>query len=876
MAVTYTWKKYRCVEGYAPTGKYTSTYMGDETIQGNSYTYATRLGSSYSFDKSTGKYTLGGVASGPVSWLEQGNGPYFIDINGRSTTGSDMYKYISGTLKTTGYTSSSTFTIEAELYRALGESVKEYTQGSYISDVTSTNSSAYPNNGRHSDGYWYVYQGSDNVAPTTPGKPTLSSSEIKGGDTIAISWSASTDANSNLSGYQLQVQLDGGSWTQIYTGSSRSYNYTVPSGTETIAFQVRAYDSSNAYSSYATSTTYAVTNTLDVIYGYANIGGINKQLTGEGYATIGGILRPLVKYLICHNSVWKSMLTGTEVVSTLPDDYAQLEYIESTGTQYIDTGFGSTAGWKSELGWKFTKEPSSEQDIIAAVYQSGSTYWREYVIAKNNQWALGHYSNSAYSGSVKANVKYDIEASTVSGNGYLNINGSQIFKYTTTFNAHTAHNVYVFAMNYKSAEGFATGRLYYLRLYDHNGTLIRNFVPCMNPDGIVGLYDTVGGTFYPNNGTGEFVAGEPVASTVHPVPKNFIQTEYIESTGTQWINTGVSGSSNVGFEIDFLTSNVVGPSNMDYGTIFGAFTSESTRINLGTWNSSQVTTGGEMCWGSNTYNPYITSKTRMQVSILGTTLTTPNGVQTTSSGTFTSGATIGLFARNNNGTADQFSKTKLYSFKLYENSVLVRDFIPCINASGDVGLWDKVNGKFYGNSGTGSFASSGAKVSGYTDITPVMTSNTTPSGYVASASSSESTNRVAWTVFNGINATQQASGYWHSQANMPQWIMLQFPEAVRVDMFTIKNCIALGSTSLGTINYYGITAFQLQGSNNGSTFTTLGDYISTGDLGATNQYIVNSPNSYKYYRINVTSTGFKYSNIDYAVIDQIRFYQSNS
>ena len=33
-----------------------------------------------------------------------------------------------------------------------------YTQGNYITDVTSTDESAYPENGRHTDGYWYVKQ----------------------------------------------------------------------------------------------------------------------------------------------------------------------------------------------------------------------------------------------------------------------------------------------------------------------------------------------------------------------------------------------------------------------------------------------------------------------------------------------------------------------------------------------------------------------------------------------------------------------------------------------------------------------------------------------------------------------------------------------
>lgn len=211
------------------------------------------------------------------------------------------------------------------------------------------------------------------------------------------------------------------------------------------------------------------------------------------------------------------------------------------------------------------------------------------------------------------------------------------------------------------------------------------------------------------------------------LPTGYTQVEYIESTGTQWIDTGVAGSNNACFEIDFLTKNVVGPASTDFGTIFGAYTAGSTRINLGTWNSSQVTTGGEMCWGSGNFNPYITSNERMQISVKSTTLTTPNGTQSVGSQTFTSGCNIWLFCRNANGTADQFSKTQLYSMKMYNGSTLIRDFVPCKNASGQVGLYDTVNGKFYGNNGTGAFVAG-------TEIKPLAKSSVNIGGSVRTIS----------------------------------------------------------------------------------------------------------------------------------------------
>ena len=50
-----------------------------------------------------------------------------------------------------------------------------------------------------------------------------------------------------------------------------------------------------------------------------------------------------------------------------------------------------------------------------------------------------------------------------------------------------------------------------------------------------------------------------------------------------------------------------------------------------------------------------------------------------------------------------YGACKLRSCKIYDNGTLVRDFIPCKNASGVIGLWDDVNSAFYQNAGSGTF-----------------------------------------------------------------------------------------------------------------------------------------------------------------------------
>lgn len=71
--------------------------------------------------------------------------------------------------------------------------------------------------------------------------------------------------------------------------------------------------------------------------------------------------------------------------------------------------------------------------------------------------------------------------------------------------------------------------------------------------------------------------------------------------------------------------------------------------------------------------------------------------------TFTCTQNLVIGGDNSTSPVGLLWKGKLYSCQIYNNNTLIRNFAPCKNASGAYGLYDKVNSKFYGNAGTGSF-----------------------------------------------------------------------------------------------------------------------------------------------------------------------------
>lgn len=185
------------------------------------------------------------------------------------------------------------------------------------------------------------------------------------------------------------------------------------------------------------------------------------------------------------------------------DIYKQVEYIESNGTQYIDTGFIPNQDTSVEL--HFSTSKLGNQDFFGTS-------------KANDAYAYGLYDGSSV---VYDNYNDDksIYNGHISGEMVVNKNknvttvtGDYNFSYTHSSGTFAAtHSLYLFA-RWKSAGAYrpATMACYSFKIWD-NGTLVRNFIPCIRlTDNVVGLYDTINNTFYTNSGTGVFTAGPDV------------------------------------------------------------------------------------------------------------------------------------------------------------------------------------------------------------------------------------------------------------------------------------------------------------------------------------------------------------------------------
>ena len=197
-------------------------------------------------------------------------------------------------------------------------------------------------------------------------------------------------------------------------------------------------------------------------------------------------------------------------MSGLPSGYTKLEYIQSSGNQWINTGFTPKSTTRVKMSAKFLGGTTGSALFGARSEPSGvdSKSFTLFVVSQKPR--------SDYFGSSKFGAQ-TVSASQVKIDWNKNV--CMIDSDTITHTATSAASnqvLYIFAVNTAGSATFpASMQLYSCAIYD-NGTLVRDFIPCKNASGAVGLYDTVGRQFYANAGTGTFTAGPEILPPAAP------------------------------------------------------------------------------------------------------------------------------------------------------------------------------------------------------------------------------------------------------------------------------------------------------------------------------------------------------------------------
>ena len=410
--------------------------------------------------------------------------------------------------------------------------------------------------------------------------------------------------------------------------------------------------------------------------------------------------------------------------SDAPTGYAYLDYLATGATAGAYIGLTSSPDIAAEMVIQFTAAPT------------------------NNRWFYGAFRN--YGAPILGYQNGRVEGYIVSG-GAIQSFDSEKHIYRVDANGISVDGTVKQAGNWSSApQGvalylFARGgdgspinntRIYSCKMWN-SGTLVRNFVPMKRlSDDAVGLYDLVNDVFYTNAGSQSFASGTVLSGKVigaahlkvssawqdligsdiddvntggTPADDPFALKTYIESSGTQYIDTGYYVTDTSRFEV----IAEVPQTNGRWPSPFGTRNADNVAEIMWwyKWDNGNAIgfnwIGGRTTLYSGTV--YYGCKSKVVLSKTKAFIESENGnvdAKTISGGTVTSSYPLYLFSVDQGGSdggSNVHCTMKLYRFRIYEGDTLVHEYVPWVDGSDVVCLKDTVSGNLFYNSGSGTF-----------------------------------------------------------------------------------------------------------------------------------------------------------------------------
>lgn len=196
---------------------------------------------------------------------------------------------------------------------------------------------------------------------------------------------------------------------------------------------------------------------------------------------------------ISYDDEFKYEIVGKKECEIFIDDkYVEVNYLQSTGTQYIDTGVQDTDSiiWQTTL----SIDATNGRTIMGA-------NWGSNFSCNEGVWQVGTQNTPV---TIIPDQKYNLEFERTSTSRILRVDNTE----TITTAPSKNYNIYFFALNEtgNKASYNTFSKLYSSKIYV-NGTLIRDYIPVLDLNNTPCLYDKVEGKFYYNAGTGDFLYG---------------------------------------------------------------------------------------------------------------------------------------------------------------------------------------------------------------------------------------------------------------------------------------------------------------------------------------------------------------------------------
>lgn len=208
---------------------------------------------------------------------------------------------------------------------------------------------------------------------------------------------------------------------------------------------------------------------------------------------------------------------GTETFESLPYD-SEVEYIESTGTQYIDTGVIAKSPCAISCDFVWTAL-SDNALLIGAANTSALSTKALYAIGQypRGKWFIRFgnvYSSVSNTGDIRSGEMNSVIVVLEKNNVSRIIGGQTSVSLIGQAEQNVGLPFFLFAINRNGVDSFhSSARVYGLQMFS-NGVLVRDMIPVRVTNDLGGvegaMYDRVTGELFRNAGSGSFIVGPDV------------------------------------------------------------------------------------------------------------------------------------------------------------------------------------------------------------------------------------------------------------------------------------------------------------------------------------------------------------------------------
>jgi hypothetical protein len=239
--------------------------------------------------------------------------------------------------------------------------------------------------------------------------------------------------------------------------------------------------------------------------GQFTVGMTLEQVRSLSLPTAGGKLTLSLPYeasidKLAQTALEQARANGWELTlqyadSDVPAGYRKLDFLESTGTQWINTGVKLSNESEVRCEWELVTQENYNQSLYGVVTKFGA-----YADIAGSTVEIPHFyygGEAKYYWGVtgKHTVVHNSKSVTLDGVTQYFSEGSEMTEEVTAY-----------LFGYPSSSLGFLGRIYSFSI-SRAGEMQVDYVPCISPDGKLGMYNKVDGTMHEHAGAVAFIAG---------------------------------------------------------------------------------------------------------------------------------------------------------------------------------------------------------------------------------------------------------------------------------------------------------------------------------------------------------------------------------